>query len=199
MPKPRRRRVTLWTFDFIDFIDFIDYPVCMNLIIGLGNPGKEYERTRHNTGFLFLNFLQDSWDFPKFSVSEKWKGSVSEGFRNGGKAILLKPETFMNRSGESVRAVMDFYKLSPADIVVIHDDLDIAPGSFKVTEGSRAAGHNGVADLIEKLGTQDFRRIRIGIGRPPENIPAEQYVLSPFTDEERETFETLFPEIESTL
>jgi PTH1 family peptidyl-tRNA hydrolase len=171
----------------------------MNLIIGLGNPGKEYERTRHNAGFLFLDFLRDSWGFPGFSTSARWKGAVSEGVRNGEKTILLKPETFMNRSGDSVRSIMDFFKLSPEDLTVIHDDLDIESGRYRVTEGSRAAGHNGVADLIEKIGTQDFRRIRIGIGRPPENIPTEKYVLTPFTQEERETLETLFREVESTL
>lgn len=171
----------------------------MNLIVGLGNPGKEYERTRHNAGLLFLDFLQNSRGFPGFSTSAKWKGSVSVGIRNGEKTILLKPETFMNRSGESVRAVMDFYKLSPTDIVVIHDDLDVPAGTFKMTESSRAAGHNGVADLIEKLGTKDFRRIRIGIGRPPENVPAEIHVLALFTQEEREMLESLFPEIESAL
>jgi PTH1 family peptidyl-tRNA hydrolase len=171
----------------------------MKLLVGLGNPGKEYERTRHNAGFLFLDFLRNSWDFPPFQSSSKRKGSVSEGLRNDRKTILLKPETFMNRSGESVRALMDFYKLSPADLVVIHDDLDVPVGTFKMTESSRAAGHNGVADLIEKLGTQDFRRIRIGIGRPPERIPAEQYVLSPFTEEEHDDLKILFSDIESTF
>lgn len=171
----------------------------MHLIVGLGNPGKEYERTRHNAGFLFLDYTRESWGFPKFSASAKWKGSVSEGLRNGGKVILLKPETYMNRSGESVRAVMDFYKISPAELVVIHDDLDVPAGSFKTTGSSRAAGHNGVADLIEKLGTQDFRRIRIGIGRPPENVPSDVFVLSPFSEEERQALETLFPEIGNSL
>ncbi len=171
----------------------------MNLIVGLGNPGKEYERTRHNAGFLFLDFLRDSWGFPKFSASARWKGAVSEGFRNGKKTILLKPETFMNRSGESVRALMDFYKFSPADIVVIHDDLDVPAGTFKMTESSRAAGHNGVADLIEKLGTQDFRRVRIGIGRPTENIPADVFVLAPFSDEDQKALESLFPNIEAAI
>lgn len=171
----------------------------MRLIAGLGNPGKEYGKTRHNAGFLFLDFLREAWDFPPFESSAKWKGAVSAAVRNGEKTILLKPETYMNRSGESVRALMDFFKLSPADLVVIHDDLDIAEGAFKVTEGSRAAGHNGVADLIGKLGTQDFRRIRIGIGRPPDNVPADAFVLSPFTEKEREMLERRFPEIEKAL
>ncbi|NTW14828.1 MAG: aminoacyl-tRNA hydrolase [Candidatus Moranbacteria bacterium] len=169
------------------------------LIVGLGNPGSSHERTRHNAGFLFLDFLVREWGFPPFESSAKWKGSVSTGLRGGEKVILLKPETFMNRSGESVRAVMDFFKFSPRDIVVIHDDLDVPAGTLKTTESSRAAGHNGVADLIEKLGTQDFRRVRVGIGRPSDGMPADAYVLAPFSDEERKTLESLFPEIESLI
>lgn len=167
----------------------------MKLIIGLGNPGIEYEKTRHNAGFLFLDSLRESWDFPPFETSSKWKGALSTALHDGEKVILLKPETYMNRSGDSVRSIMDFFKLSPADLTVIHDDLDIESGTYKVTEGSRAAGHNGVADLIEKLGTQDFCRIRIGIGRPPEHTPAEKYVLSPFTDEERAALQESFGNI----
>jgi len=171
----------------------------MKLLVGLGNPGKEYERTRHNVGFLFLDFLRSSWGFLPFQSSSKWKGSVSAGIHDGEKTILLKPETFMNRSGESVRSIMDFFKIPVDDIIVIHDDLDIAPGTFKVAKGSGAAGHNGVSDLIEKLGTKDFTRIRIGIGRPPENIPADVFVLSPFTREEHDDLKILFPDIKSTF
>ncbi|NTW30851.1 MAG: peptidyl-tRNA hydrolase [Candidatus Moranbacteria bacterium] len=118
---------------------------------------------------------------------------------DGEKTILLKPETFMNRSGESVRSVMDFFKIPVDNIIVIHDDLDIASGTFKIAKGSGAAGHNGVADLIEKLGTKDFTRIRIGIGRQPENVPADAYVLSTFTEEELVTLRKTFLEIEKTL
>jgi len=168
----------------------------MKLIVGLGNPGKEYGKTRHNAGFLFLDFLAESWNFEPFSPTPKWKGWVSAGMHDGEKATLLKPETFMNRSGESVSTLMSFFKLTPSDIIVIHDDLDIAAGSYKVGTGFGAAGHNGVSDLIEKLGTKDFTRVRIGIGRPPENIPAESFVLAPFTEEELATLEKTFAEIE---
>ncbi len=171
----------------------------MKLIVGLGNPGKEYEKTRHNAGFLFLDFLSETWGLEPFQPNTKWKGSVSAGMHDGEKTILLKPETFMNRSGESVRSVMDFFKIPVDDIIVIHDDLDIASGTFKITKGSGAAGHNGVADLIEKLGTKDFTRIRIGIGRPPENIPADAYVLSPFSEEELIALRKTFLEIEKKL
>jgi len=171
----------------------------MKLIVGLGNPGREYERTRHNAGFLFLDFLRESWGFEPFQPTPKWKGSVSAGLRNGEKILLVKPETFMNRSGECVADIMAFFKLAPTDIVVIHDDLDIAPGSFKVAGGSGAAGHNGVADLIEKLGTKEFTRIRVGIGRPPENVPAERFVLSPFADAEPDSLRVTFSEMEKML
>lgn len=171
----------------------------MKLIVGLGNPGREYERTRHNAGFLFLDFLRESWNFESFQPTPKWKGSVSAGLWNGEKILLVKPETFMNRSGECVADIMAFFKLTPTDIVVIHDDLDIAPGSFKVASGSGAAGHNGVADLIEKLGTKEFTRIRVGIGRPPESVPAERFVLSPFADAELDPLRATFSEMEKTL
>jgi PTH1 family peptidyl-tRNA hydrolase len=171
----------------------------MKLIVGLGNPGNEYQNTRHNAGFLFLDFIRESWGLEPFQPAAKWKGSVAAGMHNGEKAILLKPETFMNRSGESVRSVMDFFKIPVDDIVIVHDDLDIAPGVFKIAKGSGAAGHNGVADLIEKLGTKDFTRIRIGIGRPTENVPADAFVLSPFSSEEIGSLERLFADIEVAL
>ncbi|MEI7750012.1 MAG: aminoacyl-tRNA hydrolase [Candidatus Moraniibacteriota bacterium] len=171
----------------------------MKIIVGLGNPGKEYERTRHNAGFLFLDFLKESQGFPPFEPSSRWKGSVSAGLRDGKKVLLLKPETFMNRSGESVSAIMSFFKIPVSDIVVVHDDLDIAAGSFKIGKGSGAAGHNGVSDLIEKLGTKEFTRVRIGIGRPPENVPADVFVLSPFSDEELIALRNTFLEIEKNL
>ncbi len=172
----------------------------MKLIVGLGNPGKEYERTRHNAGFLFLDFLHETWDLEPFQPTPKWKGSVSAGMHAGEKVMLIKPETFMNRSGESVAAIMSFFKIAVSDVIVIHDDLDIASGAFKIGSGSGAAGPNGVSDLIDKLGTKDFTRIRIGVGRPPENVPAESFVLSPFSDEElvalRETFTEILKNLE---
>lgn len=171
----------------------------MKLIVGLGNPGKEYGDTRHNIGFMFLDFLNESWHFEPFQSTPKWKGSAAAGIREGEKTILLKPETYMNRSGESVRSVMDFFKIPVDDIIVIHDDLDIASGSFKIAKGSGAAGHNGVADLIEKLGTKDFTRVRIGIGRPPENVPTDAFVLSPFTKSELPPLEKTFAEIRQGL
>ncbi len=179
----------------------------MKLIIGLGNLGTEYGRTRHNTGFLFVDFLQKKWAFPAFTSEKKFTGSIAADMHNGEKTLLVKPETFMNRSGETVFALVNFFKLTGNDIMVIHDDLDLPFGTFKVSTDSGSAGHNGVADVIEKLGTKTFRRIRIGIGRPagsasgadaggPEagRDPAD-YVLARFTEEEESRLPEIFENI----
>lgn len=173
------------------------------LIIGLGNPGAEYARTRHNAGFLALDFLAATFAAPEFRVEEKFFALLSSVLVNGKKIMLVKPTTYMNESGQAVRALLDFYKLEPKDIIIIHDDLDIAPGTLRTTESSRAAGNNGVESIIEHLGTQDFFRIRLGIGRPVEVqgvcMPAHDYVLGRFSDEESATLEKLFPEVETLV
>ncbi|EKD46637.1 MAG: hypothetical protein ACD_67C00134G0001, partial [uncultured bacterium] len=119
----------------------------MKLIIGLGNPGKQYENTRHNAGFILLDEIQKVLAFPEFKLDKKFNAEISEKNINGEKTILAKPQTFMNLSGQSVQAIMNFYKLSPADITVAHDDLDIKIGEWKISEDSRAAGHNGVQSI----------------------------------------------------
>ncbi|HIP50157.1 MAG TPA: aminoacyl-tRNA hydrolase [Candidatus Pacebacteria bacterium] len=172
----------------------------MKLIIGLGNPGKEYEKTRHNAGFVFLNALQEQYELPEFSYSKKFNSEINEGYINATKYILAKPQTFMNRSGESVRALIDFYKIKPEDIIVIADDLDIEIGKYKISKGTRAAGHNGIQNIIDILGTQNFTRIRIGIesagGRCERGqIPGDKFVLQRFTDEEIALFQNTIQEI----
>ncbi len=161
----------------------------MKIIIGLGNPGKTYENTRHNAGFIALDILRQS-AFPESPWQEKSKllATLAEGVFEKEKIILAKPTLFMNDSGRAVQKILDFYKASPSDLIIIHDDLDIAPGALKVTLSSRAAGHNGVTDIIEHLGTQDFKRYRVGIGRPAEVLgacqPSHDYVLGKFTSDE---------------
>jgi PTH1 family peptidyl-tRNA hydrolase len=167
----------------------------MKLIIGLGNPGNEYEATRHNAGFLFLDTLKASWEFPDFVPEKRFASLVSAGMKDSEKTLLVKPATFMNRSGEAVVALINFFKLTPADITVVHDDLDLPFGTWKVTESSGAAGHNGVSDIIERLGTKEFRRIRIGIGRPDADRDPADYVLSRFTLEEEQKLAKIFEEI----
>lgn len=175
----------------------------MKLIIGLGNPGKEYESTRHNAGFLAIDFFGKEFSNITFRNDKKMFAEIAETLVDNEKVLLVKPQTFMNESGKCVRALLDFYKLSPADIAVLHDDLDIAPASYKTTLSSRAAGHNGVSDIIEKIGTQDFFRIRLGIGRPTEVngfcMPSHDFVLQNFTEEELKNLSDLFPKVKEEI
>lgn len=175
----------------------------MKLIVGLGNPGSEHTQTRHNVGFIALDFLQNAFSASVFCEDKKSTSLMANCLIDQEKILLVKPLTYMNESGKSVRALVDFYKLAPSDIIVIHDDLDIAPGTLRTTESSRAAGHNGVQDIIEKLGTQDFFRIRIGIGRPTEVngacMPSHDFVLQKFSDDELKNLSTLFPKIKEEV
>jgi len=176
----------------------------MKLIIGLGNPGKNHELTRHNAGFLFLQYLQKEWSTDDFQEEKKMSAEVSEGEFGRHRVLLVKPSTFMNASGTAVSQLVHFYKLTAEDIAVIHDDLDIAPGTYKATNSSRAAGHNGVSDIIEKLGTQDYFRVRLGIGRPtPVSGTAcassHDFVLQKFSPEELSTLSQLFPQTKDEL
>jgi PTH1 family peptidyl-tRNA hydrolase len=171
----------------------------MKAVIGLGNPGNEYEATRHNAGFLFLDTLKESWDSPDFVPEKKFASLVSAGMKDGEKTLLVKPVTFMNRSGEAIAALVNFFKLEPADVTVVHDDLDLPFGTWKIATGSGSAGHNGVSDIIEKLGTKEFRRIRIGIGRPEGDRDPADYVLDRFTPEEEQKLPKIFEEIIETF
>lgn len=180
----------------------------MKIIVGLGNPGAQYQKTRHNTGFFLLDKMREEWGFPAFKPEPKFKADISEGMLDDAKILLAKPQTFMNLSGESVRAILDFYKLASPDILVIHDDIDIELGKFKVAGDSSSAGHNGVQNIFDILGTQKINRLRIGIGKTPEEkeacrIDAHDYVLGKFSDEELEELksveEKVLKEVEKML
>lgn len=157
----------------------------MKLIIGLGNPGEKYKNNRHNAGFIMLDKIQKKLSFPEFYFEKKFNAEISEG---PNKILLVKPQTFMNNSGEAVQKILSYYKLMPNDLIVIHDDLDIEIGNYKISSDSSAAGHNGVQDIMNKLGTQNFKRIRIGVeaagGRQNRIISGEDFVLQDFTEEE---------------
>lgn len=157
----------------------------MQLVIGLGNPGKEYISTRHNAGFLALDFILK--DIQTISCESKFDANICEA-RMPDKVLFIYPETFMNNSGEAVKQLMDFYKLEPKDILVLHDDIDLPLGSLKFTESSGTAGHNGIKSIIENIGTQDFRRIRIGVEsrENKEHMPTDAFVLEKFSEEELE-------------
>ncbi|MCC2459925.1 aminoacyl-tRNA hydrolase [Bacillus mobilis] len=154
----------------------------MKLIVGLGNPGREYELTRHNIGFMAIDELAKRWNI---SLNEqKFKGVFGAGFVNGEKVILLKPLTYMNLSGESIRPLMDYYKIDVEDFVLLYDDLDIPVGKLRLRMKGSAGGHNGVKSTISHLGTQEFQRIRMGIDRPKNGMKVVDYVLGRFTSEE---------------
>lgn len=156
----------------------------MKVIIGLGNPGMKYAQTRHNVGFLCIDRLCEKWDVPLAQF--KWEADIGERQLGGEKVILCKPQTYMNRSGAAVRALMDDVKADIEDLVVIYDDLDLPPGRIRLRLKGGAGGHNGVKSVIQHLGTDQFKRIRIGIGRPHPPVSVTDYVLSPFARVEEE-------------
>lgn len=149
----------------------------MKLIVGLGNPGSRYADTRHNIGFMAADAIAQAHGFGPFRA--KFQGMLAEGRLGGDKAWLLKPETYMNLSGQSVGEAMRFFKLAPGDIVVLHDELDLSPGKLRAKVGGGHAGHNGLRSLIGHIG-QEFARIRLGIGHPGDRDRVSDYVLSPF-------------------
>jgi len=159
----------------------------MKLIVGLGNPGKLYDQTRHNIGFEVIDELSDKLNIPL--DQSKFKGIYGVGYVNGEKVFLLKPLTYMNLSGESIRAVMDYFDIDVEDLVVIYDDLDLPVGKIRLRQKGSAGGHNGIKSTIAHLGTQDFNRIRIGIDRPTNGMKVSDYVLGRFTKEEQGVLE----------
>lgn len=151
----------------------------MKLIVGLGNPGDRYEFTRHNVGFMAIDRLAERWNIRL--GSSKLRGWAGEGTYLQEKVILLKPTTYMNLSGESVRAAFNWYRLEIEDFLVIYDDLDLPTGQLRLREKGGAGGHNGIKSIIQHLGTQEFKRVRIGIDRPAPGRDISDYVLSPFS------------------
>ena len=156
----------------------------IKLIVGLGNPGQQYEKNRHNAGFLFLDHLLNQHS-GSWSNESKFHGMIATSFIAGSKVILLKPQTFMNRSGLSVGSVARYYKFKAEEILLVHDELDFSAGVVKLKKGGGHAGHNGLRDIIANLGERDFYRARIGIGRPVSGKPVADYVLSDPSRDER--------------
>ena len=154
------------------------------LIVGLGNPGPQYSWTRHNAGFMVLDRLSRLYDIP--ITRKAFAGLAGDGNWAGERVYLLKPQTFMNRSGRSVAEALRFYKLSPADLIVIHDDLDLPFGSVRLKQGGGHGGHNGLRSIDQDLGLKDYLRVRVGIGRPLHGDVAN-YVLSNFQKEEMDS------------
>jgi len=149
----------------------------IRLIVGLGNPGREYEATRHNAGFWWVDEFARVHQH-SFRAEGKFHGLAARCQAYGRELYLLKPQTFMNVSGRAVGALAQFYKISPQQILVVHDELDLPPGSAKLKLGGGHGGHNGLKDIIAHLGTRDFWRLRIGIGHPGERSDVSDYVLN---------------------
>lgn len=164
----------------------------MYLIIGLGNPGREYEHTRHNAGFDAIDILAEKLGT---DVKEKkHRGLCGKGMIGGEKVILLKPQTYMNLSGESVRAAADFYKIDAEHMIVLYDDIDLDVGKLRVRAKGSAGGHNGIKNIIAHMGTQEFPRVRIGVGAKPDRMDLADYVLGRFSQVERSVMEDAFEE-----
>ena len=156
----------------------------MRLFVGLGNPGPTYAGHRHNIGFMALDRLAERGAFAAWK--SKFRGRLSEGPLGGEKVLLLEPLTYMNESGRSVADAARFYKLAPADLVVFHDELDLAPFKCRVKQGGGVAGHNGLRSIAALLGTRDFKRVRLGIGHPGDKNRVTGYVLNNFAKAEQE-------------
>lgn len=155
----------------------------MRVLVGLGNPGPAYQNTRHNVGFWVIELLAERWRIPL--ASKAFLSQVGERCRNNETVLLVQPQTYMNRSGEAVGQIRDFYGLSTSDFLVVHDDLDLSPGRIRIKRGGGGAGGNqGVASIIELLGSKDFPRVKIGIGRPLDQTPVVDFVLQRFTPQE---------------
>ena len=154
----------------------------MYLIVGLGNPEKDYAKTRHNMGFNVINKLADKY---AINISkDKFKGLVGSGTIEGEKVILLKPQTFMNLSGESVIECMNFYKIEKENLIIVYDDIDTEPGKIRIRKKGTAGTHNGMKSVVENINTEEFTRIRIGIGHPKNNEDMISYVIGGIPEED---------------
>lgn len=152
----------------------------MFLIVGLGNPGKEYDNTRHNIGFEAIDYIANKYNIELNRI--KFKGIFGEGFIGGNKVILLKPTTYMNLSGESIREVINFYKISNEDLIVIYDDISLEVGRIRIREKGSHGGHNGIKSIIANLSSDVFPRVKVGVGAPQGNLVS--HVLGKFSAEE---------------
>lgn len=168
----------------------------MKLIVGLGNPGKEYENTRHNMGFMFIDNYAKSKGLE--ITNSKFNGLYTDFVYNNEKVILLKPQTYMNLSGESVRACIDFFKIDIDDILIISDDLDLPIGNFRLKMKGSSGGHNGLKNIENHLNTSDFKRLKIGISKN-SNIDTKDYVIGKLDKSTKESIEKMMPVINEVL
>jgi PTH1 family peptidyl-tRNA hydrolase len=172
----------------------------MKLIVGLGNPGAKYSQTRHNAGFMAVEHLAKKFGFDKFKMTEKHKAETAEGQISGLKALLIKPQTFMNNSGQAVQSVMSFYKLKAEDIIVVYDDVDLPFEKLRIRPKGSAGNHKGMKSVIEQVGGQDFIRIRLGT-QPPASYKGslEDYVLGKLTADQKKKLSDVISKLPSVL
>lgn len=171
----------------------------MKIIFGLGNPGKKYETTRHNVGFLFVDYFVNKFNFSKYKNESKFNAVVSEGTYNGEKMLLVKPQTFMNLSWETVQSVRTFYKIDKENLMIIYDDKDMEFGQIRFRARGRSGGHNGIKSLLNILGV-DFKRIKIGVANDDmAKFDTSDFVLNNFKAEELEELPFIFDEAIETI
>lgn len=170
----------------------------MKIIAGLGNPGSEYAKTKHNVGFMLVDALADKLGVTQWK--DKFDALIGEARIGTEKVLLVKPQTYMNESGKAVGPLMDFYKLAIEDLIVVHDDMDIPAGTIRIRKKGSAGGHNGIKSILAHVGDEHFARVRIGIGRPLPGWTVVNHVLAPFTAEDepkiREAIDYLLPAVE---
>jgi peptidyl-tRNA hydrolase, PTH1 family len=162
----------------------------MWLVVGLGNPGPEYAGNRHNVGFMVVDLLAERW---QAGLRRKFGGELGQVHVHGERVALLKPLSFMNVSGEAVVRAAQFYEVEPPAIVVVHDDIDLELGRLKVKQGGGHGGHNGLRSIFQHLSSQEFTRVRLGVGRPPPRMDAADWVLEDFSRAERKEIELAIP------
>ncbi|THB73996.1 MAG: aminoacyl-tRNA hydrolase [Desulfobulbaceae bacterium] len=168
------------------------------LIVGLGNPGDKYQSNRHNIGFMFVDLLCERFNLQV--KSSKWNAQMTQSVLWGVKVYLLKPQTYMNRSGSSVAGAAGFFDIPIDKIIVVHDDLDMHVGRVKLVQGGGSGGHNGIKSITQHLGDNDYYRLKIGIGRPgnsdaPEQMPVDKFVLSDFSSADQQIIDQRLPEV----
>ena len=171
---------------------------CVQLIVGLGNPGPKYEQTRHNVGFVFVDELARSKG-ASWKLENKFHGEVCKLSLAGNEVWLLKPNTYMNLSGKAVAALARFYKIAPESILVVHDELDIPPGQLRLKQGGGHGGHNGLRDIVAQMGSREFLRLRVGIGHPGDSRDVTNYALGKASPEDQKHIDNAIEEAMRTL
>ena len=167
----------------------------MKLVVGLGNPGKQYEATKHNIGFMVIDAIADSVSHTPWR--EEQKAEVCSINVAGEKVLLVKPQTFMNASGESVGPLMRYYKIDPSDVYCIYDDMDLPVGKLRIRPNGSSGGHNGIKSIIQNLGGDKFPRVKVGVGQPKDNLV--NHVLGKFSKEDREHIEKVIPVVSDAI